>query len=611
MRYLESYLNFIIENVGSGKMRIYYSNEFRDILNIISLSNRDDNRVANFLIHMENSNQALDSSTLIDITDKNDLISFIQVNRIKRKIPEAGETLGWTITDKSKDSEFWKEGRTEVSIGRWLRRVVKDVHKSSISDSDVEKFVNQYKSAYDGRTNPGFELISGEDIKKWYHESNYENNRGQLGNSCMRYNKCQDYLDIYVKNPEVCNLLILKSTVNPEKIRGRALVWKLKDGSFYQDRVYTNYDSDNLLFSKWTEENGIKYKYTDSMSRALEVELGDFQYQKYPYMDTFLCYNPDTKMLSDNEDLWPGQGYIKIQDTSGGYESGDVVWSEYYSEHIDRDSAILCNTGNAYNPTDWVYRDDAIYLEYKDEWWTQSEDIVYSEYHQESFHIDDVVWSDLMQDSLYPKNEDVIKIQIDYRGEQDHVIKSRKDLYIEIDGEYFCKETYIKDPYTGEYHFKDEKIDGVLFAKYLEDKIQKELELDDVVIARDKLKEIYKKGSYDKSATLYEIENNEIFKNKVRGVYWGFAKEDMPKSEDMLPLIFTNICLGGIISRYDRSILQISEVASEFDKSVASKYEKWYRYDRRIIYTIDKFLKSINYSQLGDDVYKIYLFLTL
>jgi hypothetical protein len=418
-------------------------------------------------------------------------------------------------------------------------------------------------------------------------------------------------LDIYVKNPEVCNLLILKSTVDTGKIRGRALIWKLKDGSSYQDRIYTNYDSDTLLFNKWSEENNIKYKYTDSIGRSLEVQLGDFKYQKYPYMDTFLCYNTDTKMLSDDEDLWPGKGYIKIQDTSGGYESGDVVWSEYYNEHIDRDSAVLCNTGSRYNPTDWVYRDDAIYLEYKDEWWTQSEDIVYSEYHQESFHIDDVVWSELMQDSLYPINEDVIKIQIDYRGEQDHVIKSRKDLYIEIDGEYFCKETYIKDPYTGEYHFKDERIDGVLFGKYLEDKIQKELELDDVVIARDKLKEIYKKGSYDKSATLYEIENNEIFKNKVRGVYWGLSKEDIPKSEDIIPLIFTSICLGNIVSRYDRSVSQIRDIISDFDKSVASKYEKWYRYDRRIILTIDKSLKSINYSQLGDDVYKIYLFLTL
>jgi hypothetical protein len=560
---------------------------------------------------MENSNQALDNSTLIDITDKNDIISFIQVNRIKRKFPEAGEMLGCTITDKTHGSEFWKEGRTEISIGRWLRRIFKDVHKSSILDFDVEKFVNQYKSAYDSRTNTGFELVSGEDIKKWYHESSYESDRGQLGNSCMRYNKCQDFLDIYVKNPEVCNLLILKSSVNPVKIRGRALVWKLKDGSFYQDRVYTNYDSDTLLFNKWAEENGIEYKYSDSIGKSLEVQLGDFKYQKYPYMDTFLCYNPDNKVLSDDEDLWPGHGYIKIQDTHGGYEPDDVVWSNYYDEYIDKDSAVLCNTGNRYSPTDWIYISDAIYLEYKDEWWVPSDNIVYSEYHQESFHIDDVVWSDLIQDSLYPKNKDVIKIQIDYRGEQDYVIKSRTDLYIEIDGEYFSKETHIKDPYTKKYHFKDEMIDGVTFDKYLEDKIQEELGLDDDVITRDRLKDIYKKGSYDRSATLYEIENNEIFKYKVRGVYWGLSKENKPKSEDMLPLIFTNIYLGGVIPRYNLSISQIIEVISEFDKSVASKYEKWYRYDRRIILTIDKSLKSINYSQLGDDIYKIYLFLTL
>ena len=604
MKYLESYLNFIIENVSSGKMRIYYSNKFRDILNTISIRHRDDNRVANFLIHMEDSNQALDSSTLIDVTDKNDMISFIQVNRIKRKIPQAGETLGWTITDKSKDSEFWKEGRTEVSIGRWLRRVVKDVHKSSISDSDVEKFVNQYKSVYDGGSNPDFEIVSGEDIKKWYLESNYEINKGQLGNSCMRYNKCQDYLDIYVKNPEVCNLLILKSIVDPGKIRGRALIWKLKDGSFYQDRIYTNYDSDTLLFNKWVEENGIKYKYGDSIRKSLEVQLGDFEYQKYPYMDTFLCYNPENKMLSDDEDLWPGKGYIKIQETNGGYASGDLVWSEYYNEYIDRDSAVLCNTGNRYNPTDWISREEAVYLEYKDEWWLPSDDITWSEYHQDSFHIDDVIWSDLMKDYLHTESENVIKVRVDHFGNEDYVVKSRTDLYISIDDEYFYRDNYIKDPYTGEYRFKDETIDGISYDKYLEGKIQDELGIEDVDDAKRRLKEIYKKGSYDKSAILYELENNKIFKERLIDVYWGLNKEDLPNKEDMIGVLFTKM----LENIYLHSST-FSDTLADIDPVISKKFLKW----RSVGMTLpmNRMCNSINYSQFGEEVYKIYLFINL
>jgi hypothetical protein len=606
MKYLDRYLEFIIENVSSGKMRIYYSNEFRDLLNRISITNKDDNRISNFLIHTENSNQALDNATLIDITDKNDMISFIQVNRIKRKLPETGENLDYRILDKSKGSEFWKEGRSEIGIGRWLRRVAKDVHKSSISDSDVEKFVNQYKSAYDSKTNPGFELVSGEDIRKWYHMNNYETNRGQLGNSCMRYNRCQDYLDIYVNNPEVCKLLILKS--DNDKIKGRALIWKLTDGTYFQDRIYTNYDSDSLLFTNWASERN--YLIYSGLKKIIEVQLGDLEYYKYPYMDTFICYNLKSRVLSSDEDLWPGIDCIKLQDTNGGYESGDVVWSDHHYEYIQRDSAVLCRIGYG-DETDWVFRDDAIYLEYKDEWFVPNDYVVWSGYHEEHFHIDDAVYSYLMNDSLNKNDHDVIEIQTNYKRETDWVVKSRVDLYIEINGEYYYRQDYIKDPYTGEYHFKDEVIDGVEFSKYIEDKIQVELGLESVAIAKERLIDIYKRKAYDTLGILHEIESNQIFKKSVRGIYWGFSKENLPTAEDMVPLLFSYVLFNDIVPGWNIDIEKICDKLSTVDSETSTKYKYWYNYDRRIVYQIVKMLRSINLSQLGDDAYKICLFLEI
>ena len=55
---------------------------------------------------------------------------------------------------------------------------------------------------------------------------------------CLIRIRCQKYLDIYVMNPEVCRLLILKDEENEDKIRARALVWKLDDDSFFMDRIY-------------------------------------------------------------------------------------------------------------------------------------------------------------------------------------------------------------------------------------------------------------------------------------------------------------------------------------------------------------------------------------
>ena len=46
------------------------------------------NTYANFLLMAEDSNQISDIYTLIDVTEKNDTISFIQVDRILRAEPE-------------------------------------------------------------------------------------------------------------------------------------------------------------------------------------------------------------------------------------------------------------------------------------------------------------------------------------------------------------------------------------------------------------------------------------------------------------------------------------------------------------------------------------------
>jgi hypothetical protein len=626
MRFLSNYLDFIFESVAKQEMRLYYSDDFRNMLRKI----QPKSSIAQALLSSEDSNQMLDIYTLIDITDKNDTISLVQVNRITRGNPDLGETLPYNIRDKKRGSDFWSKARTEMKIGRWTTRVFTEVHKSELPASKIEEFVNLYKSAIDGVDITKFELVNGEDIKKWYLDVNYESRRGQLGNSCMRYNSCQDFFDIYIKNTEVCQLLILKSDDDKDKITGRALIWKLTSDDYYMDRIYTINDSDKLLFQDYARINKIENSYNGNSKSKLEVKLGDHTYEKYPYMDTFVVYNPTTKTLRDDEDLWPGQGYIKVQNTNGGFEAEDAVYSEWHGEYISRDNAIYCE-----NVGDWLDKDEARYLEYKNEWAAPTDDVVWSEYHSEYFFMDDAVYSELMSDILYPDNETVIDIQINDNGDTDWGVKSRTDLYvIELIDEkprYFLRENYIKDPFTGDYHFKDEKIDTgentLEYSRYLDKVISEKLGivLDDTNTDRNgnptdtviqKVREDLKNLMKDFEITdeiKSDINVNNIWRNNIRGVFWGLSKENMPTDEDMFLAIKSYPIIYPTSNPY-RHIMTLT--INTYYKSIVEDFSGSERKfnifkSQGILKNMMKAAYIFDYSLFPEEIYLRYLFITI
>ncbi len=619
MRFLSDYFDFIFESVSKKTMRLHYSEEFRKLLSRLSKKNG----MAQMLLLAEDSNQVSDIYTLIDVTEKNDTISFIQVNRILRSqsdmktYPDSDVYFLPRSITNDKSNEFWKRGRTEITIGRWVRRIVTDVYKSSISDADVEKFVNQYKSTFDGE-DTNLEIVKGDEITKWYLESNYEMIRGQLGNSCMRYARCQDFFDIYTKNPEVCQLLIMKSDKNPDKIVGRALLWNLKNGEKYQDRIYTILDSDKEIFNDWAEKNG--YKTYDSSYSNLEVQLGEHKYEKFPYMDTFVSYSPTKYLLSNDEDLWPDSGYYLLQDTSGGYKSCDVVWSDWHEEYISREDSIYCE-----NVSTYVHKDDAKYLEYKDEWAAPTDDLVYSEYHDEWFLSDDTVYSEMLSDVLYPENENVIKIVINSEGDIDYCVKSRTDLYIMVNGDYYSRRDCIKDPFTKEYKFKTRDYQRELEIKLMSDfGIERS---DDTLdksgnpsfnilsdVTQDLKKELLSLKLTDDIKN--EIIENQIYKKQVRGVYWGLHKDDIPDEEDMFALLKSFMITNQprYSNRYTSAYL--SDIMGKFiffRSEEMNKFEKKFRsfHSAGVLRQMIRVCESFDYSKFPDEIYKRYLFITI
>jgi len=558
MDFLYRYFDFICESAGRNEMRLHYSKEFRDLLTKIS---KNINWVK-LLLAAEDSNQISDTYTLIDVTDKNDTISFIQANRILRSNPDLKKYpdsdiyfLPRSITN-NKSNELWTKGRTEIGIGRWSRRVILELHKSSISDSEMEKFVNLYKATFDG-SDSKFEIVKGDEIKKWYLYSNYEVLKGQLGNSCMRSPSCQDFFDIYTKNPEVCSLLIMRSERDKEVIVGRSLLWNLTNGKKYQDRIYTIRDSDKLLFEEWAEKND--YLTFEGYNKTLEVKVGEHNYTKFPYMDTFAAFSPSENLLSSDESLWPDSGYYILRETNGGFRDFNVVWSDYHSEYIPNEEAVWCE-----NIEDYSWKDDALYLNYKDIWVFDNGDgdVVFSRLEGEYFYKEDVVFSDVIDDYIYkdsPKNKP-IEVIINERGEKDWCPESRTDLYLVVDGEYYRKDKCFKDPYTSNWVFKDSKL-----ARDIDKKLMLEFGLDPESSIEHGIptNQAVQSVLTDLELRLQDFKMTKEIKDEIKGL----DLEERPDLEDVFNILksYLSISTSGLTMDGNYSYRYLTNLINKFN----------------------------------------------
>ena len=241
--------------------------------------------------------------------------------------------------------------KAEVGVGRLVRAILKKAD-IQFKDSEVEDFVYKYRSevAKLGDVFSRFQILKGEDIRKYYHHKKYENEKGTLGSSCMRYDRCQRYLDIYVKNPEQCNLVVLMSDEKDDSICGRAILWTdvksskigpLTDGKRIMDRIYTNRTQDEQLFKDFAKKEGFYHKRNQNMSEDepfispetgeevslhAKVVLSVERYDYYPYMDSFKYFYEGHTSSGRQSYLTNSTrfGYdFELTDTDGGHsESG-------------------------------------------------------------------------------------------------------------------------------------------------------------------------------------------------------------------------------------------------------------------------------------------------
>ena len=624
---LKRYNDFITENKST--MRIFYSDEFRNILKKI----KDKANISKELLDSEDNYNELDVYTAIDITDKNDMISYIQVSRLERlnktggtnihKIPDVDLTA---IRASVLTPDAWNKGRTPYySIGRWVRHIFIDVKKMNISDSDLENFVDEYKRVYLSINNieADMELLSGEEIKKWYLVDNYEEDceNTDLGKSCMRYEKCQEYFDIYVKNPEVCKLLILKSNIDPSKISARALLWTIDnsskgyDNELYLDRIYYVNKEDIEIYYNWCKKNGVKFAYDNyrmgSEIKALkyfaEVHLGEYTYETFPYIDTFGYYNPYEYKLFQEED----QDSYKVQQTDGSFiPLSERVFSEREGDYINKEDAEWCD-----DVDDWLPREDTVYLEYKDIYVSTDASTVYSSQTERHYYTDDCDYSECMSDWLCSKDDDVdlVYFYINSSEDSDCCIDGDYEYYFELNGQNYSRENYLKDPYTGEYHFIDEEVEGDKYFDYLDNKLKEDLNIGNADVRKDikKLLLDYEPTDefLDEISTKFKnyIDDEYSSEYLLLGVYtWLTISDKHMRNQNFFREKFRNEVWDFINLKYEDED-EISKIKSYYN----DKFPVGQAYGFRRCGFFINCLYSIDYSKLPVEIYKRILYLDL
>jgi hypothetical protein len=332
---LEKKIDLILESLDD--LPFILSNELCSILEDMYDSNKKYSKIAKIFLDLDLSYHEKLNLSYLDIGDDNQSIKFLDPKKAKKIQLDNS----WTVADVFKNVE----SSNSIKIGRLTNKVIELYNKKfsetlfsgrilKFTNSEIEDFVNAYKSYYDFLNNKmdSLELVSGNEINFWYAEENYSTKNGTLGNSCMRYEECNDYLDLYNSSKSV-SLLILKQPNNT--VSARALVWELTDGSIFMDRIYTNDDSDTNLFIKWCEDNSCGYKFEQNSkgghiclpkndfkpmpvkleAKVYSTNFNNREYEKFPYMDTLKYYYWKEGIVRNY--ITYSSSFVILQDTDG------------------------------------------------------------------------------------------------------------------------------------------------------------------------------------------------------------------------------------------------------------------------------------------------------
>ena len=435
LKYNSFSVDFLLENIINESI-IYYSPELRKVLNRIK-----DIEISKDLIGVESTDIKPDI-TFVDL-DKEGYLSFSTMRNAKKTIVDKFPHLDYIDTRPDQDmadelfdldkrgsssaSGVTQKSRNSVAIGRFINKLF----PGKYNDKDREEFVNSFKASIEQGTER-FEVVEGEDIAFWYSYENYKEDSGTLGNSCMARKK--NLFGIYTQNQDVCKMLILKED---DKIIGRSLIWKLAsikhikqdvEGiEYFMDRQYTIKESDVQKFRNYAKEQGWCYKsYNNHHSLStvtidgveknvdMTIKVATKDYNRYPYMDTFKRYDVNNGILhNDDEQEERYEGQYILEDTGGGYsEIEGGVWSEWYDRRIDDDDAVYSEPLGDHLIADRAVQVVRGYSRRRGWYPSDYDDIFFDEDHDEYFHVDDGVYSEIEDRMLWDETAVLVVVEI-------------------------------------------------------------------------------------------------------------------------------------------------------------------------------------------------------
>lgn len=334
--------NFILESYIMESV-LYFSPRLRSQLKSIS----DENEIAKELLNKEKTDIKPDI-TLVDLDEEDfGYLTFIPMQNALKKLkefyPNIQNDIDTGVTDFLWKNRYiddvapvYRKGRNSLKVGKLIRKIFGTKYDSN----DIEKFVNLIRSTR-VELREKLELVESDQIAYWYDSSNYYDNKGILGASCMK-NMSKETFNIYVENPKSVKLLTL--TLDG-KLLGRALVWKLDSiksidekklgrigAEYFMDRVYYTDEYHLHKFIKYAKEKGWCYRYYNSFTHTDTIQFKDRKYDnikmtvkikpknylRYPYMDTFARYDERSGTLYNDDNKSFG-GHI-LRSTNGSYE---------------------------------------------------------------------------------------------------------------------------------------------------------------------------------------------------------------------------------------------------------------------------------------------------
>lgn len=219
-------------------------------------------------------------------------------------------------------------GRQRAKPARALKSFLPSDVVGDFNDTDWEVFSNRFLAAED--TSVGeLQIVDGKDIKKFYLEDNYTITKRvpQLTSSCMRYDWCQPFLDLYSENKDKVRMVVELDLYG--KVMARALVWNFDSGETFMDRIYGD-DRAIERFRKYAEGEGWLYRSRNTYSyptymmvegesrrRNKRVSLEHVP-EKFPFCDTMLWIALDDGILANSKTMLKGKSNVaELRHTHG------------------------------------------------------------------------------------------------------------------------------------------------------------------------------------------------------------------------------------------------------------------------------------------------------